>query len=57
MLAGAGLESTRSRYWVRTEGLAAVNSSHARSLASDGLALTDGVAPTVGVLRIGTRLY
>jgi hypothetical protein len=47
MLAGAGLESTRSRYWVRTEGLAAVNSSHARSLASDGLALTDGVAHAV----------
>jgi hypothetical protein len=45
MLAGGGLASTRSRYWVRTEGLAAVKRSHARSLASDGLALTDGVAP------------
>jgi hypothetical protein len=57
MLAGGGFESTRSRWWVRTEGLAAAKRSHARSLASDGLALTDGVAPTVGVLRIGTRLY
>jgi hypothetical protein len=47
MLAGGGLASTRSRYWVRTEGLAAVKRSHARSLASDGLALTDGGVPGV----------
>jgi hypothetical protein len=57
MLAGGGLESTRSRYWRRTDGLAAVKRSHARSLASDGLAVTEGVASAACVLIIGTHLY
>jgi hypothetical protein len=57
MLAGGGLVSTRSRYWSRTDGLAAVNRSQARSLASDGVARTVGVDPGVCVLRIGTHLY
>jgi len=57
MLAGGGLESTRSRYWVRTDGLVAVSRSQARSLASEGIALTDGATPLACVLIIGTRLY
>jgi hypothetical protein len=57
MLAGGGLASTRSRYWARTDGLAAVNRSQARSLASEGVARTIGIDPGVCVLRIGTRLY
>jgi hypothetical protein len=45
MLAGDGFVSVRSKYCVRTEGLAAANSSQARSLASEGEPLTDGVVP------------
>jgi hypothetical protein len=57
MLAGGGFESTRSRYRDRMEGLVAVNSSQARSLASDGVARTEGVAAIPCVLSIGIRLY
>jgi hypothetical protein len=57
MLAGGGLVSARSRYWVRTDGLAAVKRSQARSLASDGVARTAVVVPVAWLLRIGTHLY
>jgi hypothetical protein len=57
MLAGGGSASILSRYWVRTDGLAAVNRSQDRSLASEGVARTVGVAPGACVLRIGTHLY
>jgi hypothetical protein len=57
MLAGGGVASVFSRYWDRTDGLAAVNRSQDRSLASEGAARTVGVASGACVLRIGTHLY
>jgi hypothetical protein len=57
MLAGGGVASVFSRYWDRTDGLAAVNRSQDRSLASEGAARTVGVACGACVLRIGTHLY